>query len=269
MESKTKKPAVPKLFFMITCVLTVTAILIQTVLFINYYDENLNLYKTEITGIPKIFYMAIFISSLFCAASYFAINENERTKILPTTDRFVVFASILSGFQLSAAVLFNIYYYLTRIYTGITLLRIAVLITAVPAAAYFIVTAFARRPKEKALIICGFFTIIWAALYLMCVYFDMSSPLNSPVRILEQLSLIIIMLYFVFEVRFLLLKPRPRLYLPVSLLSVLFIYLSSVPDLILTFAGFRASTQDTVFGITQAAVAIYITARVRSFIMDT
>ncbi|MDD4772560.1 MAG: hypothetical protein PHZ09_03025 [Eubacteriales bacterium] len=268
METETKKTAAPKLFFVTASVLAVAATVIQTLLFINFYDERFNFYNTEISGIPEIFYTAVFIASLFCAASYFAVKDNEQTKILPVPDRFVVFAAILCGFQLAAAVLFNIYYYITGIYTGITLLRVVVLITAIPAAAYFIITAFSPDPKENILIVCGFFVIIWAALYLMCVYFDMSSPLNSPVRILEQLSLITIMLYFVFEIRFLFKKPRPRLYLPVSLLAMLFISLSSISDLILTFAGFRASTQDTVFGITQAAAALYITARVRSYVMD-
>ena len=268
METETKKSAAPKLFFVTASVLTIAAMVIQTLLFIKFYDERLNLYNTEISGVPGIFYTAIFIASLFCAASYFAAKDNERTKILPAPDRFVVFSSILCGFQLAAAVFFNIYYYMTGIYTGITLLRVVVLITAVPAAAYFIITAFSPKPNENILVICGFSVIIWAALYLMCVYFDMSSPLNSPVRILEQLSLITIMLYFVFEIRFLLKKPRPRLYLPVSLLAMLFISLSSVSDLILTFSGFRSSTQDTVFGIFQAAAALYITARVRSFFMD-
>ncbi|MHB1154752.1 MAG: hypothetical protein ACYCWE_19155 [Eubacteriales bacterium] len=267
METETKKPAAPKLFFITTAVLAVAATLIQTILFYSDYDEKLNLYNTGVT-LPGILYIAVFIAALFCAAAYFITKDNAQTQILPPPDRFVVFAAILSGFQLLASVLFNLYYYMTGMYTGMTSLRTAVLITAIPAAVYFIITAMSRNPKKTVLILCGFFTIIWAALYLMCIYFDMSSPLNSPIRVLNQLSLITIMLYFIFEIRYLLGKPRPRFYLPASLLAMLFISLSSVSDLLLTFAGFRTSTNDTVFRIAEVAILLYITARLRSVVMN-
>lgn len=267
METETKKPAAPKVFFIMTAVLAIAAALTQTILFYSDYDERLNLYHTGVT-LPGILYIAVFIAALFCASAYFITKDNAQTQILPSPDRFVVFAAILGGFQLLAAVLFNLYYYMAGMYTGMTSLRAAVLITAVPAAIYFIITALSRNPKKTVLILCGFFTVIWAALYLMCIYFDMSSPLNSPIRILNQLSLITIMLYFIFEIRYLLDKPRPRLYLPASLLAMLFISLSSGSDLLLTFTGFRASTHDTVFRITEVAILLYITARLRSVVMN-
>lgn len=267
METGTKKPAAPKLFFITTVILAIAATLTQTMLFYSDYDEKLNLYHTGVT-LPGILYTAVFITALFCAAAYFITKDNTQTQILPSPDRFVVFAAILSGFQLFASVLFNIYYYMTGMYTGMTSLRVAVLITAVPAAVYFIITAMSRHPKKTVLIICGFFTVVWAALYLMCIYFDMSSPLNSPIRILNQLSLITIMLYFTFEIRYLLDKPRPRLYIPTSLLAMLFISLSSGSDLLVTFTGFRTSTHDTVFRIAEVAILLYITARLRSVVMN-
>lgn len=266
METETKKPAAPKLFFILTVLASAAAALIQAFLFTSNYDEKLNLYHTG-AFLPLVFYIAVFVVALFCASSYFITKNNTGMKTLPAPGRFVVFTAILGGFQLGAAVLFNIYYYVTGVYSGMTSLRAAVFITAVPAAVYFISTALTGNPKKNVLIICGFFTVIWAALYLMCIYFDMSSPLNSPVRILNQLSLITVMLYFIFELRYLLDKPRPRLYLPASLLAILFISLSSVSDLILTFTGFRSSTQDTVFRIAEVAVMLYITARLSSVVM--
>ena len=111
--------------------------------------------------------------------------------------------------------------------------------------------------------LCCFSTIIWATIYLM-TYFDMSSPLNSPIRVSNQLSLITIMLYFTFEARYLLGKPKPRFYFPVALLAILFIPMSAVSDVILTFAGIRPSTQETVFRIAEVAIMLFITARLRS-----
>jgi hypothetical protein len=262
METKIKKSGAPKLFFIITAVLSAAAALIQTYLFYAYYDEGLNLYKTGAT-LTGFFYIGVFICTLFCASSYFILKKTEM-KILPPPDRFVTFTAILSGFQLAASVLFNVFYFVSGKYTGMTAFRAAVFIVSVPAAAYFIITALSNKPKKNVLVLCCFSAIIWATIYLMSIYFDMSSPLNSPIRILNQLSLITIMLYFTFEARYLIGKPKPRLYFPVALSAMLFIPMASVSDMFLTFAGFRPSTQETVFRIAEVAIMLYITARLRS-----
>lgn len=262
METKIKKSGAPKLFFLITAALSAAAALLQTYLFYAYYEEGLNLYKTGATK-PGVFYIGVFICALFCASAYFILKKSE-TKILPPPDRFIIFTAILSGFQLAASVMFNVFYYVSGTYTGMTALRAAVLIAAIPASVYFIITALSSKPKRNVLMLCCFSTIIWATVYLMSIYFDMSSPLNSPIRILNQLALITIMLYFTFEARYLLGKPKPRLYFPAALLAMLFISMASGSDMFLTFAGIRPSSPETVFRIAEVAVMLYITARIRS-----
>lgn len=267
MDTQTTKRAAPRLFFIITVVLAAIATICQTIIFYKNYDETTNLYNKD-AFFPGIFYTAVFITVLFCAASYFIIKDNPMTRILPSADRFTIFAALLSGLQLGASVLFNGYYYMSEIYTGMTTLRAAVLITAVPAAVYFLLTALSRKQKRIPVILCGFCLIIWAALYLMCIYFDMTSPLNSPIRILNQLTLITVMLYFIFEIRYLLGIPKPRLYMPSALLAILFISISSISDLFLTFTRFRSTGPDTVFRIAEIAVMLYIAARLRSVVMN-
>jgi hypothetical protein len=268
MRTETKKHIVPRLYFIITAILSAAAVSVQTYLFFAYYEENLNLYKAG-AQLPGIFYICIFISALFCTSSSFIFRKDSSAHSLPPAGRFVSFAAILSGFLLLASVLLNSWYYLSGVYTAVTPLRAAAYIAAVPASFYFIITAMSRAPKQNVIVLLGITAIIWAALYLMCIYFDMTSPLNSPIRILNQLSLITIMLYLTFEVRYLLGAPRLNLYFPVALLAMLFISMSSVSDIILTFSSVRASSQETVFRVTEAAIMLYIAARAGSVASDT
>jgi hypothetical protein len=263
METETKTSVMPRLYFIITAFLSAAAGLLQAYLFLVYYDGELNLYKTG-TRLPEIFYICVLICALFCASSYFIFKKNGGPANLPQAGRVITFTAVLSGLLLLFSALFSAYYYFKGFYTGITPLRAAAYIAAVPASFYFIITAMSRSPKRNITVLLGISTIIWAALYLMCIYFDMTSPLNSPIRILNQLSLITIMLYFTFEVRYLLGIPRPKLYFPTALLAVLFISISSGSDIILMFTSVRTSSQETVFRITEAAVMLYIASRAGS-----
>lgn len=262
-----------RLYFAGAAALGAAAAVFQTFLYYAWYDESLNLYKN---GSPAfVFYCAAAVCVLFLVSFIIAAGKSEPEldisggdgyeSALPSTgSRFMVFASVLCGFQLSSSSIIDAYYYFKGEYTGLTALKAAAMVLAVAASLYFFFNA-SRRPKKKVLQYLSFAVIIWAVVYLMSIYFDMSAPLNCPVRILNQMALIGIMLYFTFEARCLLGRPKLRFYFAAAFATVFMISMNSIPDMIITFAGYRQVGQDTLFRVAEISILLYIIARIRSF----
>ena len=122
------------------------------------------------------------------------------------------------------------------------------LLTALPAAlgfgvgAIFMVIEFAKSQKTLFLI-ATFFLLISAAHVLLCetdrvktflgfappiacallvavLYFDTSLEMNAPLKVAAQCALLPLMLYFTAELRYLLGREIPRLYLALALISI-------------------------------------------------
>lgn len=266
--TQNNKTKLPRVFFVITLIFAAAAAAGQTVVSLLHYDEALDLFDAG-TNAPTILYAAVLIMCIAAGCSIFAVRDDMLIDTMQTSDRLTAFTALLAGFQLFAAAALNTLYYIKGAYTLATTFRgyfrVAALVAAVLAGCYFIVTALGRV-KSGAAQFFGFFVIIWAALYLMSIYFDMESPLNSPVRILNQLALIGIMLAFLYEQRWLIDRPQPRIGFTVTLIAIILVALSSVSDIILVLMGVRANGKDTVFRITEAAIMLYMIARMRQML---
>jgi len=262
---------IPRIYFFAALVFALVAAAAQTVVFITNYDESTMLYNLDAAA-PTVLYTAVIVILIAMTTLIFAVKKGELSTRLQPSDRITAFTALLAGFQLiAAALLHGVYYFsdtyeLNPSYRGY--LTIVMLITAAIAGCYFISTAIASDKSRKSVQFFGIFVILWAALYLMDIYFEMNAPLNSPIRILSQISLIAIMLVFLCEVRLLIGIPKPRLYLISALAAIIIIALSSVSDIVLTVMGIRANGKDTIFRIAEIAIMLYLIARVRQYLWE-
>lgn len=249
------------LLFIITIVLSLAAAIFQTVLYLNRYDETLMLYKRGQT--PTVFYIVCTVVGILLLLSFLLFRRDSVPQSLAQPGRLINFAALFCGFFLASSILLYLIYFLSGITPDMSVLRMASIVTALPAALYFLVTALSTQPSRKLLALSGFFIVIWGLLFLLNLYFDMSVPMTSPARPLGYLSLFAIMFYFLLEIRFILGSAKPRLYLSVSLMSIFVLSLTCVPNFILIATGLRTSN-DSIFHIAEACILFYILTRMIS-----
>ena len=275
METK-KRKTFPKAVFFAGAVAALGAVAVQTFIFLFYYEESVSLYAAG-TKIPAVYSGCIFgMTAIVLLLSLF-IKKGSIPGDMPAADRLTSFFAMLSGLLFLAAAAFTVYLHIMGGQFSLSYLRIAATALAVLASFYFFATAVARSPKRTPYVFMGLLVIVWAIVYLMCIYFEMDSPLNNPVRELNQRSLILIMLYFLFELRYVLNRrdgvtssvlPKPKLYFAISIIAMLMVLPASVSDIILTFSGVRAVGADTYFRMAEASVVLYIFARCKSVIQS-
>ncbi len=86
---------------------------------------------------------------------------------------------------------------------------------------YFLLSAFSIfKLSDSFVALLGFCPIIACALLNAYYYFDASVEMNAPIKILLQTALLFAMLYFTGEVRFLLGRQHPKLYLVLAFCTV-------------------------------------------------
>lgn len=145
----------------------------------------------------------------------------------------------------------------------------------VPAALYFFRVAAVNRGSGNAFCLLSMVPIVWATVLLIATYLDLSVSFNSPDKLLSQLVLICLMLYFVYETRYNMGAPRPRLYFPCAFLCIVLILVYALPDLLLGSIGIwrvlgdsasSVSSENTVFYIMLLSFAVYIFSRCLSFL---
>lgn len=83
----------------------------------------------------------------------------------------------------------------------------------------------------------GFIPPVACALLVCILYFDTSMEMNAPLKVASQCALIPLMLYFTAELRYLLDRALPRLYLALALASIALSSLCTLAVPVAVFAG--------------------------------
>ena len=86
--------------------------------------------------------------------------------------------------------------------------------------------------------ILGFFPPIACAFIVGVLYFDASLEMNAPLKVVAQCALLPLMLYFTAELRYLLNREIPRLYLALALGSIVASSLCVLAIPVASIAGF-------------------------------
>lgn len=132
---------------------------------------------------------------------------------------------------------------------------------AFPAALYYLLLIFSGKTKTKAVTIASFFPVIWTWGYLLSVYFDHSTEMSSPERVIQELAVIMLLLYQLMETRTLIGKAKPRMYILVSGLALIFLapaFLSGVVDVI---KKTNSLSLDDVYLLYGALMVVYVFTR--------
>ena len=232
------------------------------------YDFKLGLYNQGAI-LPHIFNAFLLASIVVLLFSVLLGRRASLPTELPRVGRLLTFISSLTGFSMIATAVMQL---LMRVSFEIMLagwkstlasaLEIAMQVFALPTALYFILMAVRQNPYRPSTAALGFFPVLWSAAYLMCVYFDTSTTLNNPLRILEQASLIVVMAFLLMELRCLVGKAKPHLYIAFGMILMVMVASSSLPTFLLTLAGKLKVSVDTIFDTTKLCIVVYAAVRV-------
>ena len=125
-----------------------------------------------------------------------------------------------------------------------------------------------KSDYSTAQIIFSFMPIVWSFLNVFKCFFDMSKSINSPVRIYELVSFLVLSAYFVSESRMLVGRTETSKFFTFAYISVIIVSISSLPNLI--WSSFPRSdwvytpnNEQIVYAV-QLAVIIYVFSRIYS-----
>ncbi|MBO7303756.1 MAG: hypothetical protein J6V09_00840 [Clostridia bacterium] len=117
-----------------------------------------------------------------------------------------------------------------------------------------------RYSTRRALL--GLSTVIFFSLYVVRLYFSTDLPINSPNKIIDQISHLLAAIFFLYEARIAMGREKWKNYIAIGFIAALASAYSSIPALI-TYAVRGWVTSNSIYETAlNLAVCIFITARV-------
>ena len=253
------------LYVGLTVIISAVATFFQYIVKNNYIDESVDLYKTGMVT-PEAFGIFMVIAVLFIITPAFIMRLDAMPKQLKYGSFLTSIISIASAFLvLVTAVMFFMSKgsasELGNTQIMVYRLRFACSVIALPTAIYFLIVGFTTKKNNDVISWFSFFPIIWTLVYIMSVYFDHTSVINSPLRIVQQTALIVLLVYQLFETRCHIGKSKPVVYFILSNLTILFLSTAFIPDLADLLLGKAKLTLDMSYSLYGCVLALYVFAR--------
>ena len=173
-----------------------------------FYDKGANYFATNSILFSLATVIAILTFALAIATALMTPKENLVASS-PFGTNLVVALPAAVGFGIGA-----IFSALEFARSNSTLFLIATVLLLLSATHVLVCETERKNP------LLGFFPPVACALLIAILYFDISLEMNAPMKVVAQCALLPLMLYFATELRYLLDRELPRLYLALALGSI-------------------------------------------------
>jgi hypothetical protein len=107
----------------------------------------------------------------------------------------------------------------------------------------------------------GIVTVVFLAVYVIYLYFNNDQPINSPGKILDQITLLFAAVFFLYETRLSIGREKWRAYIAFGFIAAILSAYSAIPSLIYYFARGTEVTGSVYEMILTASLCVFITAR--------
>ena len=276
-----------KILILITAALIIAVgfAVVRTILVINYYDVEEGLYQVNATGVTAT-RIAFGVSLVLLGVASFFTFKKRKFEKMPESNHGVVFTASLCGFMYISSGALISYYFLPSLFKAVfgsgkslsayiksddginvlllIMLLLAVIFSLVSALYYFWCASTTTKLKKLNYRLLSMMPVLWAVFYLVYMYFNKDTVINSPERSVMQLSVVAVMIYFTSEARFHFGIANNRVYTAISLMTVTAIIFACAPRFILTAFWVMPFSTDTVYAVLQLALAVYIIFRLLS-----
>lgn len=257
----------PEIYFIISIIAAAVFTAADIIVMRNHYQWSVFLY--DASSAPKILHIAIGAAAALLALSYFTAKHALLPRRPFPLPGFASFCAGMSGCMLMAFGVMRLFRAMTGTYNYKAAYAIWGLIAAplaIVGGLYFILTAISKDGGKRHYSLFAFALMAMTAVRLIDVYFDMTSPLNSPPRIIAEMAMLCLMNYILAETRFLIEKPIPSWYLAASCISIVMLTLYAVPSLYFTFTGYYRMGELTLFYVSIVFIVLYIAGRMIKYL---
>lgn len=221
------------------------------------FDADIGYFRAAAV-LPRVLYVAESLGALAAFCPLLLIKRDALPKTQPALSLPALSGAGICG--LLSLVLCGVLFSRVATLSPVPVVFAALLLLL--GSGYFFLHFWEGSKKSTAPVWCGY-ALILAALLLLCVtYFDRYTPMNAPHKVAIHLSLLGVMLYVLYELRFLLSRAQPRGYAVVAALSFLSTAVSGFSGVVGFFAGAYNDLLYLMTDLFSLAFAFYVGARV-------
>ena len=251
MKNKTKLFGIYLPFFML---LLIAALTLRTIATTGYFNFRFGYFtNSSLPGIAD----ALIIGTIVFFIIYI-VAANRNTSLIPS---FSSPANYIPSAAVSASLIFMILHLIkVFISSDSSLNKWLSLIISVFAALsiiYFALNTIFVRHISARRANFGLFFIIFLSLYLAYLYFDDSTPINSPIKITDQMAYLFSAVFFLYEVRLSLGREKWNLYIIFGFITAILTAYSSIPNLITYFITGKTISNSIYESILTFSIFLY------------
>ena len=242
-----------KIYLSIITLLTLCALTFKTIAVINseFYDyRHAYFIKATLPNIANVLVCIVIVSFLI-----YIIGIQKAVKLIPSfssplnyVPSAALAAAIFFMFLRFGAIFLNslaVSEYEQKSFADVEWLAFLLTVFAALSVIYLILNTVFIRTVSARRANFGFCIIIFFALYLTYLYFDVSVPINSPIKITDQFTYTFTSVFFLYEIRLSLGREKWKSYLIFGFISAILAAYSAIPALIFYFVK-GVSLSDTI-----------------------
>ncbi len=225
------------------CALAITVILIVARLICNFHALDIFTgYYTVVGKLISLYLPLIFVAAaaVFCFVPKFGITQGPTLNTPP-----VKISAVLPAAGLALYAFKTIEFYM--LYRALSTIQLVALIASVFGVVFFVLIALSNKLESAVYLICGIAVIFWSICAVATSYFDLLLPMNSPLKITNQLGLLSLMLLALSEIRAVFDTKRRQLQLFSVTTATILLGVASVPNVISNFMGKLPYAYDLIF----------------------
>lgn len=231
---------------------------------LRFFKDNAQTAAFVIIGV--LVFLAMAAVAVVTSLKHFKISQIT----LPERRGALQIIRIFTGFSLLAIpvlfMLFSMYGFELGKFQGGS--NMWAMIFAIPASLYFLFPGITDRFSEFLQIVFGLFLIGFTVFSLVTTHVYMYEGLTSPIRACNLLSLVALMLFILYEIRFFASKPMPGVYLAFAGLTLYFCATNGIPRLIATIVGDMEVSLQTIYACFETMAATYAACRLILFLSE-
>ncbi|MBQ8551563.1 MAG: hypothetical protein IJ428_01980 [Clostridia bacterium] len=239
------------------------SVILRSILTLTSIDVRYGVYSHG-TVLPNIYHIILAVACIaLCVTAVIKAPARDGDYIIPVSD-FTVFASCAAAFLLIFELFLSLYNIILA-NTEPSVFDILELCFSVPSIMYFLGLTRSKGKRSLALAVTSFFPTARCAVCLIRIYFDNTTLMTSPNKVLGELALLAAMIYFLSEARNQLGITSHRFYLAAASVAPILLFTSAVPNLLFSDSLSIGASDNYMRYAVEAVFALFIWARLAAY----
>ena len=255
MKDTAKKPFL--IVLIATAFLTLLATALRVTLLLTAFDTSVGHFAD--TPLSSIVFPLLFIAALILVISFSFIERDQLDEkgIIPFIPTVFAAAFTVIAFAVWVVTMLPLVFSARGI---IMLFGMLMLLFAIGLIAYFTCTALSMSDRSIRAMLCLCATL-FCVFYVLFAYFDTAFTLNSPIKIFDQITLLVFAVFFLAECRLHFGTINYAFYLPITLFATMLGTVNALSALLYAAIRHTALTENYMHDFIILALSLYTLSR--------